>query len=68
MLAQDTSTLRAQDLILLTSDELARKLKVSSRWVEYNRKGEDAIPYIKQGRLILYDLADIIMWLNRHKH
>lgn len=52
---------------LLTGDELCRKLKVkqSFLYTPARRKGPDAIPCLKIGKYLRYDLHAVKNWIAR---
>lgn len=50
---------------LLRKDELAARLKLSERWVDYAIAGRK-IPYIKLGRLVRFRLVDVERALKRY--
>ena len=52
-------------MILLSVDELAESLKVPKSWV-YSRsreKGPDAIPRIRVGKYLRFELSQVMEWL-----
>ncbi len=51
---------------LLSVNELAEYLNVPKSWI-YDRTHRDAIPHIKLGRLVRFDLEEVLEWLNNKK-
>jgi excisionase family DNA binding protein len=52
---------------LLTIDQLAEQLNVSVRHVR-RLVAERRVPYLKVGRLIRFDPAEIALWLDDARH
>jgi len=53
----------------LTIDELSEKLKVQKSWL-YSRTretGPGAIPLIRVGKYIRFNLEEVVRWLGRQK-
>jgi hypothetical protein len=53
---------------LLTQHELAEFLHLSERTLEDWRVTHSGPPYLKLGRHIRYDLADVRRWLGEQRH
>ena len=51
---------------LLSVSELAQFLNVPKSWV-YDRTYRDAIPHFKIGRLVRFDLEQVLGWLDDKK-
>ena len=54
---------------LLTVDELAEKLRVPKSWCYSKSReiGPDAIPKIKVGKYLRFNLEDVMDWLQRQQ-
>jgi excisionase family DNA binding protein len=53
-------------LELMTADELARALRVSTAWI-YTQTRNDSIPHITLGRYVRYRRATILGWLRENE-
>lgn len=65
--ANALSPLLAQDAMeILTPDEVAKRLKLSVRWVYQNRRprAKNPIPCLPMGRCIRFDWNRVLKWLN----
>lgn len=51
----------------LSSFETAEHLRVSMSWLAKSRLSGDGPPFIKAGRTVLYDVADIEAWAQKLK-
>jgi len=51
------------DSAVLTPDEVAGRLKLSSSWLAKARMRGDGPPFIKLGKAIRYPEADLIQWM-----
>ena len=51
---------------LLTEQELAERWHTTPRHIRRLRV-ESGLPYIKLGRLVRFDAADVVLWLATHK-
>ncbi len=51
---------------LLSIEELAEYLNVPKSWI-YDRTHRDAIPHFKLGRLVRFDLEEVLEWLDSKK-
>ena len=57
------------DATLSTPKELAKELKVDTSWV-YSRTrltGPDAIPRIKVGKYLRFQITEVMEWLKRQQ-
>ena len=46
---------------LITVEELAKKLKVPTSWIyQRTRLGQEAIPHVKMGKYVRFNLAEVI--------
>jgi excisionase family DNA binding protein len=56
-----------QELNLLTVKDLAKQLKVKPSWIygETRKTGEGAIPQLRVGKYIRFNLSDVILWLKK---
>lgn len=50
---------------LLTPDQAAEYLAISTRQLQLDRLTKRAIPFIKVGRLVRYNQADLLEYINR---
>ena len=48
---------------LLTTEEAAKIIKISSSWLEKQRTRPDGPPYHKRGRVVRYVRREIIGWM-----
>ena len=55
------------ELDFLTEGDLAARLKVSVRTLQAHRRRGAGIPYVKFGRCVRYDLADVAAYLDGNK-
>ena len=53
---------------LIPAKSAAEILQMSRSWLAANRKGSDAVPFIKIGARVFYDLADIRNYITVHKN
>jgi excisionase family DNA binding protein len=53
----------APAIVLLTSEEAAKLLKVSLSWVAKARMRGDGPPYIRVGRSVRYTEAALLQWM-----
>jgi predicted DNA-binding transcriptional regulator AlpA len=51
----------------LSPIETARHLRLSNSWLAKSRLTGDGPPFIKAGRSVLYDLADLDEWMCARK-
>jgi predicted DNA-binding transcriptional regulator AlpA len=52
----------------LTQRELAELLRMPERTLEDWRLMQTGPPYIKLGRLVRYDVQDVLTWVHEHRH
>jgi excisionase family DNA binding protein len=55
-------------LTLLSVEEIAERLNVPASWV-YSRtreKGPDAIPRLKVGKYVRFELEKVLAWIRKH--
>ncbi|SEN17994.1 Helix-turn-helix domain-containing protein [Cryobacterium luteum] len=52
----------------LTQRELAELLRMPERTLEDWRLTQTGPPYIKLGRLVRYDVRDVLTWVHEHRH
>jgi excisionase family DNA binding protein len=50
---------------LLTIEELAKILKVKKSWIYDRTRIPDSIPTIRIGRLIRFNLDEVLLWLEK---
>lgn len=50
----------------LTTDELCQLFKVTRRTIERWRK--DGLPFVKTGRLVRFEKAQVQAWLDKQSH
>ena len=50
---------------LLTTDELAKALKVQKTWIyaQTRKKGDDSLPRLKLGKYLRFPLKEVEAWL-----
>jgi excisionase family DNA binding protein len=59
----------AQEQRLMTVEELARILNVPKSWIyDRTRQGQEAIPHIKLGLYVRFDLGEVIRFFKNKKH
>lgn len=46
---------------LLTKTELARRLGISPRWIEYRMR--DGLPHLKLGWAVRFSHSDVLAWI-----
>ena len=52
----------------LTQRELAELLRMPERTLEDWRLMQTGPPYVKLGRLVRYDVQDVLTWVHEHRH
>ena len=52
----------------LTQRELAELLRMPERTLEDWRLMQTGPPYLKLGRLVRYDVQDVLTWVHEHRH
>ncbi|MEC5152758.1 putative DNA-binding transcriptional regulator AlpA [Cryobacterium sp. CAN_C3] len=52
----------------LTQRELSELLRMPERTLEDWRLMQTGPPYIKLGRLVRYDVQDVLTWVREHRH
>ncbi|WP_233205775.1 AlpA family transcriptional regulator [Cryobacterium sp. Y82] len=66
LLRMDATTQITQTF--LTQRELSELLRMPERTLEDWRLMQTGPPYIKLGRLVRYDVQDVLTWVREHRH
>jgi hypothetical protein len=59
--------IRSRDGKLVNTLGLAQELGLSTHWIRRNIKKADALPHIKVGARILFDVDAVYAWLRAHQ-
>ena len=49
----------------LTTEELAKFIKVSMNWLRHNRLSKNPIPYKKFGKFVRYEKNEVLKWIKK---
>ena len=52
--------------ILYLPEEAAKKLRVTTRWLQLDRSTKRQVPYIKIGHFVRYRRSDVIKFLEKN--